>query len=83
MKRYQEIEFERHYKNTKSFLKKLQAKHQKFFEVWGEVIEFNFNQGITCEIENSGGYILHTVNDEDFYYVSFIATSEQQIIIED
>lgn len=82
MKRYQEIEFERHCKNTKSFLKKMQAKYPKFFEVWGEEIAFNINQGITCECEIDAGYILHTVNDEDFYYVSFIATSEQLIIKE-
>ena len=83
MKRYQEIEIERHCKNTKSFLKHLQAKHPQLFEIWGEEIEFNLNQGITCEHEIDSGYILHTINDEDFYYVSFIATSEEQVIIED
>ena len=52
MKRYQEIEIERHCKNTKSFLKHLQAKHPQLFEIWGEEIEFNLNQGMRPPSKN-------------------------------
>lgn len=82
MKRYQEIEFTRHCRNTNAFLKKLQKNYPKFFEIWGEKIEYNLNQGTTSEIELDCGYILHTINEEDFYYVCFIATNECQVIEE-
>lgn len=82
MKRYQVIEFERHCRNLDAFLKKLQKKYPNFYEVWGEHIEYNINHGRNCEIENDCGYILHAINDEDFYYVCFIATNEGQIIKE-
>lgn len=85
MKRYQEIEFTRHCRNTKSFLKKLQVKHPKFFEVWGEGIEYNFNQGIEYNIDYDCGYILHTIHlhinhEEDLYHVHFIAINKKQVI---
>ena len=82
MKRYQEIEFERHCKSLKAFLNKLQKKHPELFEIWGEQIEYNINHGTTCEIEPECGYILHTINDDNFYYICFIATNEQQVINE-
>ena len=80
MKCYQEIEFERHCKSLTAYLNKLQKKNPEFFEIWGEQIEYNINNGITCEIEPECGYILHTINDDDFFYVCFIATNKQQII---
>ena len=82
MKRYQEIEIQRHCKNQKAFMKKLEQKYPKFFEVWGEHIEYQFNQGNTLDISLESGYILHTINDEDYYYVCLIALTEQQVITE-
>lgn len=80
MKRYQEIEFSRHCKNLDSFLKKLQKRYPNFFYVWGEHIRYNFCQGITFEIEHDCGYILHTIDDDDFYYLCFIAIKPFQVI---
>lgn len=82
MERYQEIEIERHFKNQKAFMKRLEQKYPKFFEVWGECIEYQFNQGNTFDMSLEAGYILHTINDEDYYYVCFIALNEQQVIKE-
>ena len=82
MKRYQEIEVERHCKNQKAFMKKLKQKYPKFFEVWGELIEYQLNQGNTLDMSLEAGYILNTINDEDYYYVCFIALNEQQVITE-
>lgn len=82
MKRYQEIEFERHCKSLNDFLNKLQKKHPNFFEVWGEEIVYNINHNIECENESECGYILHTLNEDNYYYVCFIATKEHQVINE-
>ena len=90
MKRYQEIEIEKYCKSRKTFLKSLQKKHPKFFEEWGECIIYNFKHGIEkcgdCEEE---GFILWTYEDECFsdddklhFYICFIATSKEQVIIE-
>ena len=80
MKCYQEIEIQRHCKNQKNFMKNLEKKYPKFFEVWRDHIEYQLNQGNTLDISLEAGYILHTINDEDFYYVCFIALNEQQAI---
>ena len=82
MKRYQEIEIQRHCKNQKAFMKKLEQKYPKFFEVWGQYIEYQFNQGNTLDISLEAGYILHTINEKDYYYVCLIALTEQQVITE-
>lgn len=82
MERYQEIEFETHCKRLNTFLNRLQKKYPNFFEVWGELIEYNINHGKECEIEPECGYILHTINDDDYYFVCFIATKKNQVIDE-
>lgn len=80
MKRYQEIEFDKYCKSLNVFLNKLQKKHPKFFEVWGDGVRYNLENGIKKEIDADCGYILHTINDDDYYYICFIATDECQII---
>ena len=80
MKRLQEVEFTTRCKNLSTFLARLEKRHPKFYEIWGDVVAYNISNGVEEYKDLDVGYILHTINDDDYFYVCFIATKPEQVI---
>lgn len=80
MKNYQKIEFECKCNDLKLFMQELKKTCPSLYDVWGELIEYNFTNGISWDITPECGYILYTKQAKYSYYVCFIATERFQFL---